>query len=145
MTMAVRITRAGVGLTVGIIVLALVVLGGLYLAKERGEQARRADAIEVAQQNLDAQSGTDTLTPSIDGNTEQSGANNEESTESTNDSEASTTEEGATTQESTTQGSPNELPQTGASETAAIIAVALLTFACVSYSASRRALTQNKH
>ena len=138
MTMAVRITRAGVGLTVGIIVLALVVLGGLYLAKERGEQARRADAIEVELQNLDAQSGTYTLTPSIDCNTEQS-------TESTNDSEASTTEEGATTQESTTQGSPNELPQTGASETAAIIAVALLTFASVSYSASRRALTQNKH
>lgn len=141
MTMAVRITRAGVGLTVGIIVLALVVLGGLYLAKERGEQARRADAIEVAQQNLDAQSGTDTITPSVDGNTEESGTKNEESTESTTNSEASTNQEGTATEESTTEQSPNELPQTGASETAAIIAVALLTFASVSYIASRRALT----
>lgn len=139
--MAVRITRAGVGLTVGIIVLALVVLGGLYLAKERGEQARRADAIEVAQQNLDAQSGTDTITPSVDGNTEESGTKNEESTESTTNSEASTNQEGTATEESTTEQSPNELPQTGASETAAIIAVALLTFASVSYIASRRALT----
>ena len=142
--MAVRITRAGVGLTVGIIVLALVVLGGLYLAKERGEQARRADSIEVAQQNLYAQSGTDTITPSVDGNTEESGTKNEESTESTNDSEASTNQEGTATEESTTEQSPNELPQTGASETAAIIAVALLTFASVSYIASRRALTQNR-
>ena len=159
--MAVRITRAGVGLTVGIIVLALVVLGGLYLAKERGEQARRADAIEVAQRNLDAQSGTGTLTPSIDGDVEKSGTPSEEtkdkadkSTEGSNGSTEGTgganegvgsTTDGASgstngSSETTTQQSPNELPQTGASETAAIIAIALLTFASISYWQSRKAL-----
>ena len=158
--MAVRITRSGVGLTVGIIVLALVVLGGLYLAKERGEQARRADAIEIAQQNLDAQSGTGAITPSIDGEVEESGTPSEESeaesgsgegsngsseesagTGNENEGAASTDENGVVEGESTEQ-SPEELPQTGASETAAIIAIALLTFATASYLSSRRAATK---
>ena len=158
--MAVRITRSGVGLTVGIIVLALVVLGGLYLAKERGEQARRADAIEIAQQNLDAQSGTGALTPSIDGEVEESGTPSEESeiesgsgegsndsseestsTGSDNEGVASTDENGAVEGELTEQ-SPEELPQTGTSEITAVIAVAMLTFATVSYLSSRRAATK---
>ena len=141
--MAVRITRSGVGLTVGIIVLALVVLGGLYLAKERGEQARRADAIEVAQQNLESQSGTGTLTPSVDGDVEESGTPSEESqgeSEATNGSEeGTTTEEEVAVEESVAEESPEELPQTGTNEITAIIAIAMLTFASVSYIASRRA------
>ena len=154
--MAVRITRTGLGLTVGIIVLALVVLGGLYLAKERGEQARRADALEVAQQTLDAQSGTGALTPSIDGETEQSGTATEGSGAANGSTEESTagsngTGQSATSQAeqdtkpagNTAQSSPSQLPQTGPVEGASIIAAALLAFSVASYTTSRQQLRKN--
>lgn len=119
--MAVRMTRAGVGLTVGIIVLALVVLGGLYLVKERGEQARREDAIEIAQGNLESESQNGSVeAPSIDGV-------GEGVTPESNDSENS----GA---------APNELPATGMSEIAPVLGIGLLAFSVASYLASRRAL-----
>lgn len=139
--MAVRITRSGLGLTVGIIVLALVVLGGLYLVKERGEQARREESLKVAQQNLESQSQGESAVPSTDGNNETSGTSTEESTdgpEATGDS-SETAGEGSS-EVATTETSPNELPQTGPNDAAALLAISMLTFATVSYVASRRAL-----
>lgn len=145
--MAVRITQTAVWLTVGIIFLAAVVLGGLYLVKGRGEQARRADAIEVAQQNLEAQSQTGT-TPSVDGAVENSGTPSDESavgsagdeaTGATNDATSTGDAQGA----AGTQGTnPSELPQTGAGDAMAIVAVALLSFAGVSYITSLRNLSK---
>jgi LPXTG-motif cell wall-anchored protein len=135
--MAVRITRSGVGLTVGIIVLALVVLGGLYFVRERGEQARREDAIEVAQENLESQSERESaLNPSDE--------NGDEATD-----DGSTADDGDQTQEmpvgGTGQGgpaAPQELPATGPTETAAMVIIGLLSFATASYVMSRRALTR---
>ena len=125
--MAVRITRAGVGLTVGIIILALVVVGGLLLVKERGEQARREDAIEIAQQNLESQSQEDpALTPPAE----------EQPTDEGTDGSIAT--DGETANGATDEASPEELPQTGPADTMAILVVAMLTFASVSYIVSRR-------
>jgi hypothetical protein len=127
--MAVRITRAGVGLTVGIIILALVVLGGLYLVKQRGEQARRDDAIEIAQENLEAETEGGALTP-----TEEEGASSDEqqqSTETNNDQQATQNDGVATT-------SPEQLPATGPGDLGALFVVALLGFVAASYITSRR-------
>lgn len=142
--MAVRITRSGVGLTVGIIVLALVVLGGLYLVKQRGEQARREEVIQIAQENLEEQSETGTLTPSVDGNNETSGTVTEEetTTETTTDNGTTTEESTTTTEEETVVAT--ELPATGMNETYAIIVVGLLAFAGASYLSSRRTLLETR-
>lgn len=140
--MAVRITRSGLGLTVGIIVLALVVLGGLYLVKERGEQARREEAIKVAQQNLESQSQEGAAAPSTDGSNENSGTGTEESTggqEAVGDSGEVAVQGGGST-EASGENAPGELPQTGPNDAAALLAISVLTFAGASYIASRRAL-----
>lgn len=124
--MAVRITRAGVGLTVGIIILALVVLGGLYLVRERGEQARRDDAIEIAQENIESDNEeAGTLTPSIDGSaqTEQESAS----------------EDTASNAGSRAESAPGELPATGPNDIAALVSIGLLSFAIASYVSSRKA------
>ena len=129
--MALRITRAGVGLTVGIIILALVVLGGLLLVKERGEQARREDAIEIAQQNLESQSQEDpALTPPAE---EQSTTDDSDGSTETDDNTAN-----GATDETTEEASPEELPQTGPADSLAFAGAALLSFAGVSYIVSRR-------
>ena len=54
--MAVYTKRTGLALTVGIIILSLVALGGLYLVKNQGEQARREEAVKVAEERLKAES-----------------------------------------------------------------------------------------
>jgi len=132
--MAVRITRAGVGLTVGIIILALVVLGGLYLVRERGEQARRDDAVEIAQENAESEAGeTGTLTPTvIDGN-EEAGEEASPAESTANNTKSDTSEESTAT--------PGELPATGPSDIAGLLILGLLSFMAVSYMSSRRALT----
>ena len=53
--MAVRITQAGVALTVGIIIVTGLIIGGFFWVKTAGEQARRDDAIKIAEQNLEKQ------------------------------------------------------------------------------------------
>lgn len=37
---------------VGVLVLSVLAAGGIYLARQRGEQVRRDDAIKIAEQNL---------------------------------------------------------------------------------------------
>lgn len=124
--MAIRITRAGVGLTIGIIIVALVMLGGLYFAKQRGEQARRDEAVKIAQQNLESESqGTEALNEGDDA-AEGSGQNNDTETGGSGSDVATT----------------DELPQTGMDDVMPIVAIALLTFAGASYVSSRRALPE---
>ena len=53
-----RLTRTGILFVVGIIVLAGLVFGGIYIVRDRGEQARRTQAIDIAEQNLQDQSQT---------------------------------------------------------------------------------------
>lgn len=116
--MAVRVTRAGVGLTIGIIILAIVVTGGLLIAKQRGEQARHDEAVKVAQQNLDAQ------------NQEQGALNEGDKTPSKSDDKSPEPE-------------TDELPATGAGDTALMaVGAGAVTFGLVAYTRSRRALSE---
>jgi LPXTG-motif cell wall-anchored protein len=133
--MAVRITRSGVGLTIGIIILGLVVLGGLTLVKQRGEQARRDEAVKIAQQNLESQS-TGALSPGTDSSNNATGGTS-----------GSTTNGGSASTDSTNAGSSNvatnstgQLPQTGPSDFTSVLAIGALTFAAMSYMKSRRTL-----
>lgn len=142
--MAVRITRAGVGLTIGVIILGLAVLGGLYLVKQRGEEARRDQAIQIAQQNLESQSSDNGATsPNNSSNSSNGSTSTDNSSNSSNSGSQSTnTSNGSTstTGSGATNSTPtSELPQTGpADEWGAMIAVAVLTFSIGAYLTSRR-------
>lgn len=146
--MAVRITRSGVGLTIGIIILGLVVLGGLIIVKQRGEQARRDEAVKIAQQNLESQS-TGVLSPGTDSsNSTSSGSSNDTNTATSGTSGGTANSDSASTG-STNAGSSNvatnsttQLPQTGPSDFVPVLAIGALTFAAVSYVRSRRTLLQ---
>lgn len=129
--MAVRITRTGVGLIIGIIVVAGIVLTGLVVAKQRGEQARRDEAVKIAQQNLESQS--------------QNGALNEgDTTTDKGNGKTSDNKDGATNNgDKKPEKTPNtsELPQTGPVDSVlSLVAVALLAFSVTSYVTSRHAL-----
>lgn len=140
--MAVRITRAGVGLTAGIILLALVVLGGLYFAKERGEQARREEAIQIAQENLEQESEQGgAIVPSVDGEAENENENENEN-QGTGSSNGGTSNNSGDEELPEGGQPPSELPATGPAETFSMVGLGLLVFAVVSYLASRRALLE---
>jgi FtsZ-interacting cell division protein ZipA len=131
--MAIRqVTRAGVGLVVGIIILGALVLGGMWLVRERGEQARREEAITIADQQLRAESDQDiAIAPPEDKNNDAP-AKPEESTttgqtESSNDSPVTATPPAAAT----------ELPQTGPGAIS-IVGIGLLSFAVASFLHSRK-------
>jgi hypothetical protein len=116
-----RITRAGVVFVVGILVLAGLVFGGIWFVNERGEQARRDEAIKIAEQQLEEQS--------------------EVATE-TNNGTAPAEEEGANGPILSTSGEENvELPETGP-EIVHILAITALTLSAAYYVGSRRALGQ---
>ena len=139
--MAVRITRAGVGLTIGIIILAAVVLGGLYFVKQRGEVARRDDAIQIAEQKLESES-TGVLTPATDSS---NGTSSEKTKDPDTKPSTTTTKPAGTTGTNGTNVAVNpatQLPQTGPSDAASIIVIGLLSFAGISYFNSRRILVK---
>lgn len=133
--MAVHVTRAGVALTVGIVVLTGLIIGGLYWVKETGEQARREDAIAIAERNLETQS-------------ENEGALNEgESTETPPAEEpedTSTTIPGTGTDNGesadTDNSDVNQLPATGNEGLASFVAVTALSISIALYVQSRRQL-----
>ena len=120
-------TRAGVALTVGIIVLTGLIIGGLFWVKNTGEQARREDAIAIAEQNLEEDSNEEIVL--------NDGATAEEEGDQTTQNETQDTAPQAGTESSTV----SELPQTGPSDTFAIILIGIVTFLGVSYYQSRRA------
>ncbi len=124
-----RPTRSAVALTVGIIVLAALVLGGLHLAKERGEQVRREEAIKVAEAQLETNADEDIALNSGDEETQ-----NEEQN-------SGSTAPGETSGESS-QPNPSALPETGPSEAFSAVIVALVAFSAASYVTSRKALRQ---
>jgi len=132
--MAIRqVTRAGVGLVVGIIILGALVLGGLYLVRERGAQARREEAITVADQQLQAESDKEIALNSDDDKQETPAetpapAKTEEPTKAPQTTPAPTKPQPA---------AATELPQTGP-EAFSFVAVGLLSFAVVSFVRSRK-------
>lgn len=150
-TMAIRITAAGVGLTVGIIVLAAVIFGGLYLVKERGEQARREEAIKVAQNNLDQQSsetpalneGDEASNPqegTTQGGTDTTG--NQGSTDTDTNADTETETNSGTSTDSASGDDVDTLPETGAGDIVPAVAMGILTFSVASYVVSRRKALQ---
>lgn len=123
--MAVRLTRAGVALTVGIIVLTGLIIGGLFWVKNSGDQARREDAIEIAEQNLEQQSNEEVSLNDGAAEEEQGDGGNETAPEST--------------PETSTAPAPEALPATGAGDSLfALFIIAALAYAGTAYYRSRQ-------
>ena len=138
--MAVRITRAGVALTVGIILVTGLIIGGFFWARQSSEQARRTEAIKIAEQNLEGLANQETaLNEGEENDNSGEGATNtEENTANESTNEPSATEEATDPSRETSE--VNELPETGIADVSALIVIGLVTFAGVSYYQSRRAL-----
>lgn len=140
--MAVQVTRTGVAFTVGIIILALAAFAGLYFVQQQGEQARRDDAIQVAEERLEAENDQEV---SIDGATSDDSTTEEDAAENTpqagNDAAVIPgTNDSANNSASATQDTATELPQTGPEMLGALIGLGALTYAGAVYVRSRRAL-----
>lgn len=134
--MAVHITRAGVALTVGIIVLTGLIIGGLFWARGLGEQARREEAIAIAEQNLQADSNKEIVLD--EGASDSTGE-----AQSGQGSGEAAGEQGATAAPSddsvaTQQPAADELPQTGPADGLFLIVLGLLAYAGTAYYQSRR-------
>ncbi len=121
--MAVRITRTGVVLTVGIIIVAGLLIGGLLWVQQKGEQARREEAIRIAETQLESESSQD-VAP------DNSGGASAGNTDGQKDSEngASSGQSGGTSAQST-----DELPETGIGDVAPLLIIGVLVFFVASY------------
>ena len=129
--MAIRnVTRAGVGLVIGIIVLGLIVFGILWFVRERGEQARHQEAINIANEQLKSQSEQGVALNQDNNSSSNSNSQNSNSTNQSNNS---------STQTNNSASNSSELPKTGP-EATPILAVGLLTFAVASFMRSRKLL-----
>ena len=118
-----RLTRAGVLFFVGVIVLAGLVTGGIFLVKNHSEAVRREEAIKIAEKNLEEQSKPDTI------------AVDTEAIAPADDVETVTA--------ATTATAAEALPATGIDDLAGIgriLIVAVIAFAATSYISSRRAV-----
>jgi len=122
-----RVTRVGVLFIVGIIVLAGLVTGGIFLVKNRGEAVRREEAVKVAEQNLEDQSKVAVQPVPAEESTAQGATDPDAAGETVTSTPTATAE---------------ELPQTGPAELQAIgniVIVALLALSVSFYVTSRRA------
>lgn len=110
-----RITRRGAMIFVGIILLGIIVAYGASFLKERGEQARREQAISQAEEALSKQTDT-----AVEVATDVSGQDRPEEVPVT--------------------GTTGSLPQTGVGDVYAVVVLALLTASVAYYTMSRRAV-----
>jgi len=151
--MAIRITQAGVALAVGIIIVTGLIIGGFFWVKNAGTQARREDAIKIAEQNLEKQSNKDVALNDGEASGSEASKNeaskNEASNGTASNSETSKNEASKSQSPATNNTSANtttELPQTGpADQLATILIAGLLTFTAASYLASRQQLDLSSH
>lgn len=134
--MAMRVTRAGVGLIIGIIVLAGLVWGGLYLVKQRGEVARRNETLKIAEQKLTDESNKDVAIDQADKNGNTDTTTDKATQNDTSNGSASSNDLPSTGPAQNV----TELPQTGPTDLLAVVPLAAITFAAGSYIASRKAL-----
>jgi FtsZ-interacting cell division protein ZipA len=126
--MAIRnVTRAGVGLVVGIIILGLLVFGGLWLVNQRGEQARREEAITIADQQLQSESNEEVAIDTSNGT-------NAPEAESETNPTAPQPNNGAAA--APAPAAAHELPQTGPE--ASVVMIGVLAFAVASFVHSRK-------
>jgi len=144
--MAVRITGAGVALTVGIILVTGLIIGGFFWARHAGDQARRDEAVQIAQEQLEEQSNKDVALN--EGDKDGSSDKSENGNGSTDKQEGAGSENGtnddipATGHDASDEETVDELPQTGASDGIAAVVLGFVTFASVAYYRSRRALLE---
>lgn len=110
-----RITRAGMIFIIGVVLLAALAFVSVYIVVQRGEQARREEAIAVAEKQLEAE--TEVIA-------QETPASEAPVTDTTDEAAPPATE---------------ALPETGATP-AVIIAVAAITMAGAYYVQSRRAV-----
>ncbi len=129
-----RITRTGVVFVIGVIVLAGLVFGGILLVRERGEQARRQEAIKIAEQNLENQSSA----PAAN---DDSTTSSSTETAPTPAAETAQNPTNTSTVAATSDDTATELPQTGPSFYPMII-VALLALSSAYFVSSRRAVRE---
>lgn len=140
--MALHITRPGILLTVAIIVVSVGLIGGLMWVKHAGEQARRAEAIAIAEERLKNESERD-VSIRNEGAKDDDGKKAESDKKAddtnTNEQKDSTGEQGSgATVSDLPAGGAAELPQTGAGDAMSALGAGALTFAGVAYVASRR-------
>jgi FtsZ-interacting cell division protein ZipA len=146
--MAIRVTRAGVALTVGIIVVTGLIIGGLFWIRGAGEQARQNDAAKIAQQQLEEESKSGVALNEGDDeksneNESQSSGENNATNNSTNQSTSNQTSGISSGSNGTaSNNSASELPQTGAGDMMPALALMLVTFSTVSYLVSKRQLSK---
>ncbi|MFZ3009705.1 MAG: hypothetical protein WA030_01635 [Candidatus Microsaccharimonas sp.] len=117
-----RITRTGTVFIIGVVVLAALVFGAVWYVQQRGEQARRAEAVKIAEQNLTEQSKTATQPTKVDEGSSESSSSNGTHTDTT---------------PTTAVTSTVELPATGTDATS-IVTVTVLSLSISLYIASRR-------
>lgn len=120
------ITVKSIVAAVAIIVLTALIIWGLYVVRERGDVARREEAVKVAQERLDEIAKQEVKEPVTDTATQNG------------DSEVAVNEGNATAEPNTSGVSA--LPQTGPSDGMGIIGAALVVFAVASYASSVRNL-----
>ena len=144
--MAVRITGAGVALTVGIIVVTGLIIGGLFWIRGAGEQARQSEATKIAQQQLEEESRNDVA---LNEGGEEKADENESQSSTENSASSSASEQNASNQTgnaglnfSNSGSAVSELPQTGAGDIMPAVVLALLAFSATSYVVSKRQLSQ---
>ena len=142
-----RITRAGIIFIIGIVVLAGLVFGGVMIAKNRGEQVRRDEAIKIAEQTLKDQSeaiatgAVDGKTPETTGSTGTTGTTGSAGSTGSTGSTGSVGTNGvvATTGTATTGTATTQLPATGpTADLGRLASVAILAVSIAVYVASRR-------
>lgn len=119
-----RLTRTGALFFGGVIILGALLIGTIYLVTQQAEQARRDEAVKIAEQNLQEQSR------------EVAQQSSEETNNQTVQGEASPPETSSTTSSSATA-----LPQTGP-ELQLLFIVTILALSVSYYLTSRRAAHQ---
>lgn len=137
---------AGVFIVVAI-VLSLALIGGAYLVKQRGEQARRDQAIaandtsssnDEATNNDEATEAAGTQQPSQDG-AQSTDTSSTDTTVSDTEETNTSSQSGEVITPSNTATETTELPRTGiATDIMSILGLLLVTFSIVSYFQSRR-------
>lgn len=117
------ITTRNLFLAGSIILLAGLVISGLYLVRERGEAVRREVAVQQAEEQLREDSNPDEVATNADEKDDNVG-----------------TEAGAGSE---AEPSVEELPETGPTQNLiGLVVIALLAYALSSYVLSRRALVE---
>ena len=132
-----RLTRMGVIFVIGIVVLAGLVTGAVFLVRGRGEQVRRDEAVKVAEQNLKEESDG-VVTPPNESSNATEAAQKEADAKAKAEADAAARD--AAQRNNVASNSPSALPETGAAEDfGRILSVTILATSVAFYVASRRA------